>query len=140
MDLRPSGYEPDELPDCSTPRRYNNLAGAGDRNRTGTALSSRGILSPVRLPVPPLRQYSDQQQLLYTTVMPLSRGITAYFLSLFFLLCSFGFFYNFSRYIRGYFFVTLKAHCKCPSGLRHRPELGSIFEHLGHRYLSHYLL
>ena len=22
MNLRPSGYEPDELPDCSTPRRY----------------------------------------------------------------------------------------------------------------------
>ena len=30
-------------------------AGAGDRNRTGTILSNRRILSPVRLPVPPLR-------------------------------------------------------------------------------------
>ena len=30
MNLRPSGYEPDELPDCSTPRRvkleYNTAA------------------------------------------------------------------------------------------------------------------
>jgi hypothetical protein len=24
LNLRPSGYEPDELPDCSTPRRYTN--------------------------------------------------------------------------------------------------------------------
>ena len=24
MNLRPSGYEPDELPDCSTPRHRNN--------------------------------------------------------------------------------------------------------------------
>ena len=24
LNLRPPGYEPDELPDCSTPRRYNN--------------------------------------------------------------------------------------------------------------------
>ena len=30
--------------------------GAGDRDRTGTILSYRGILSPVRLPVPPHRQ------------------------------------------------------------------------------------
>jgi hypothetical protein len=29
--------------------------GAEDRNRTGTILSNRRILSPVRLPVPPLR-------------------------------------------------------------------------------------
>lgn len=30
--------------------------GAEDRNRTGTVVSNRGILSPVRLPVPPPRQ------------------------------------------------------------------------------------
>ena len=29
--------------------------GAGDRNRTGTTFKGRRILSPVRLPVPPLR-------------------------------------------------------------------------------------
>ena len=29
--------------------------GAGDRGRTGTIGKDRGILSPVRLPVPPLR-------------------------------------------------------------------------------------
>ena len=32
-----------------------DLIGAGGRTWTGTALSSRGILSPLRLPVPPLR-------------------------------------------------------------------------------------
>lgn len=30
--------------------------GAEDRNRTGTNLTIRGILSPLRLPVPPPRQ------------------------------------------------------------------------------------
>ena len=30
--------------------------GAEDRNRTGTEISLRGILSPLRLPVPPPRQ------------------------------------------------------------------------------------
>src|SRR6185437_7123813 len=36
---RPSGYEPDELPDCSTPRRRTtNLAGA---NGSSTGLGSR---------------------------------------------------------------------------------------------------
>ena len=34
-----------------------NPSGAEDRNRTGTVVSNRGILSPVRLPVPPPRQY-----------------------------------------------------------------------------------
>ena len=31
-------------------------SGAEDRNRTGTVVSNRGILSPLRLPVPPPRQ------------------------------------------------------------------------------------
>ena len=35
MNQRPPGYEPDELPGCSIPRRF---FGAGDRNRTGTIL------------------------------------------------------------------------------------------------------
>ena len=52
---RPPGYEPDELPDCSTPR----YIGAGNRDRTGTILSYHGILSPGRLPVPPFRRTRD---------------------------------------------------------------------------------
>ncbi len=32
--------------------------GAGDRDRTGTRLSSHRILSPMRLPVPPRRHFS----------------------------------------------------------------------------------
>ncbi len=37
--------------------RLHNLlkGGAGDRDRTGTGLSAHGILSPRRLPIPPLR-------------------------------------------------------------------------------------
>ena len=71
MNLRPSGYEPDELPDCSTPRCYfyavSRVAldlislrvmsptsyqtalprdiGAGDRDRTGTGLLPRDFKS-----------------------------------------------------------------------------------------------
>ena len=52
LNLRPSGYEPDELP-TAPPRDV--IFGAEDRNRTGTRGKSRRILSPVRLPVPPLR-------------------------------------------------------------------------------------
>ena len=51
LNLRPSGYEPDELP-TAPPR---DIIGAEDRNRTGTVFNHRRILSPVRLPVPPLR-------------------------------------------------------------------------------------
>ena len=54
MNLRPSGYEPDELP-TAPPRDIKGKNGAEDRNRTGTRGKSRRILSPVRLPVPPLR-------------------------------------------------------------------------------------
>ena len=53
MNLRPSGYEPDELPGCSTPRY-----GAGSRGRTGTILTYHGILSPGRLPIPPFRHFT----------------------------------------------------------------------------------
>ena len=42
MNLQPSGYEPDELPGCSTPR-YE--LGAGDRGRTGTGLLPRDFKS-----------------------------------------------------------------------------------------------
>ena len=39
--------------------KYLNLnSGAGGRNRTGTSFAARRILSPVRLPIPPLRQTS----------------------------------------------------------------------------------
>ena len=37
MNLRPSGYEPDELPDCSTPRRI------GQDNRRPTRTEPRGV-------------------------------------------------------------------------------------------------
>ena len=42
LNLRPPGYEPDELPNCSTPR-YE--IGAGDRGRTGTGSLPRDFKS-----------------------------------------------------------------------------------------------
>ena len=47
---------------------HQNHFGAGDRNRTGTGITSHGILSPGRLPVPPLRR---MQRLLHSlTIIP----------------------------------------------------------------------
>ena len=63
--MRPSGYEPDELP-TAPPRDI--ICGAEDRNRTGTRGKSRRILSPVRLPVPPLRHAPPSYVLLYQAV------------------------------------------------------------------------
>ncbi len=43
LNLRPSGYEPDELPNCSTPRRSRSQTirrSAGDRNRLGLRRAS----------------------------------------------------------------------------------------------------
>ena len=73
LNLRPPGYEPDELPtalpravyiyfygptllNMSPPNLFYRQIGAGDRGRTGTIGKDRRILSPVRLPIPPLRQ------------------------------------------------------------------------------------
>ena len=55
LNLRPSGYEPDELPTAPPRDIMFCIYGAEDRNRTGTVFNHRRILSPVRLPVPPLR-------------------------------------------------------------------------------------
>jgi hypothetical protein len=40
----------------ATPARYKFVFNAEDRNRTGTVVTYRRILSPVRLPVPPPRR------------------------------------------------------------------------------------
>ena len=52
MNLRPSGYEPDELPDCSTPRRlkkvdYSTAAVPLSLPRGITGLSSTKVLSHI---------------------------------------------------------------------------------------------
>ena len=61
MNPRPPGYEPDELP-TALPRDIElfDKIGAGDRGRTGTIGKDRRILSPVRLPIPPLRQMAPR--------------------------------------------------------------------------------
>ena len=87
MNQRPLGYEPNELPSCSTPRYFLSGGGKGIRTPapiswpvgfqdrslqpdlgipplffgapgqtwTGTSYYTRRILSPLRLPIPPLR-------------------------------------------------------------------------------------
>ena len=56
LNLRPPGYEPDELP-AAPPRDIIFIyVGAGDRGRTGTGITTHGILSPGRLPIPPRRR------------------------------------------------------------------------------------
>ena len=46
LNLRPPGYEPDELPDCSTPRYYMILNGRS-WIRTTEAISSTFTVSPL---------------------------------------------------------------------------------------------
>ena len=41
MNLRPSGYEPDELPGCSTPRWWKGAAAAGGVMAAGAAAGAR---------------------------------------------------------------------------------------------------
>ena len=50
---RPPGFQDRSLqPDLGIPPKL----GASGRSRTGTGFNTRRILSPVRLPIPPLRQ------------------------------------------------------------------------------------
>ena len=44
LNLRPSGYEPDELPDCSTPRYSFLKSKADDRTRTDNLLITNQLL------------------------------------------------------------------------------------------------
>ena len=61
LNHRPPGYEPDELPtalprDIKFPVKIIPFVDdAGDRGRTGTGITTHGILSPGRLPIPPRR-------------------------------------------------------------------------------------
>ena len=79
--LRPPGPKPGALPSWATSRekqmhlvgvepttfwfvvrhsiqlRYGCIISAEDRDRTGTVITNRRILSPVRLPIPPPRHY-----------------------------------------------------------------------------------
>src|ERR1043166_9566846 len=47
-----------DMPTRNVPHR-NELAGAGTESRTRTPLAGQGILSPLRLPVPPSRRGGD---------------------------------------------------------------------------------
>ena len=55
LNLRPPGYEPDELPTAPPRDVIDFIIGTGDRGRTGTGITTHGILSPGRLPIPPRR-------------------------------------------------------------------------------------
>ena len=65
MNLRPSGYEPDELP-TAPPRDINMVPKTGIE--PVREYKSRRILSPVRLPVPPLRHAPPSYVLLSQAV------------------------------------------------------------------------
>ena len=54
LNLRPPGYEPDELP-TALPRDIKLFGGAGDRTRTGTVLLPEDFKSAVST-IPPHRQ------------------------------------------------------------------------------------
>lgn len=88
MNLRPSGYEPDELPDCSTPRYKWCLE--PESNRHGTKYHR--ILSPVRLPIPPSRH-------LYTFTVPLGTltiiSYMLYYVKLFFIFLKYFYYFYF---------------------------------------------
>ena len=58
---------------------WNNIFGygAGGRNRTGTELALQRILSPLRLPVPPLRHFLENYTTIYSTVLLLTATIRA---------------------------------------------------------------
>ena len=67
--VHPTSYQ------AALPRDINTDGGAGDRSRTGTILSYHGILSPGRLPIPPLRLFvylRFSYTLLYHTTFILS--------------------------------------------------------------------
>ena len=82
LNLRPPGYEPDELPDCSIPRQYFNPFNAielwcrgPESNRYD--FKGRRILSPVRLPVPPPRHTLALRVGLEPTTYRLTAGCSA---------------------------------------------------------------
>ena len=45
MNLRPSGYEPDELPGCSTPRDCGAMVRRGLRSCCGSAAGAAGVIA-----------------------------------------------------------------------------------------------
>ena len=57
MNLRPPGYEPDELPAALLRDIELDPVGAGDRTRTGTVLLPGDFKSPVST-IPPHRRIS----------------------------------------------------------------------------------
>ncbi len=64
LNPRPLGYEPNELPDCSTLRQDGYLNGGRGGTRTLTPFYRRWILSPLCLPIPPLDPMQDTAELL----------------------------------------------------------------------------
>src|SRR5699024_3398507 len=58
LNLQPSDSSSDTLSSCAKGASLY----AEDRNRTGTVVTNRGILSPGRLPVPPPRHDNDKRK------------------------------------------------------------------------------
>ncbi len=71
LNLRPSGYEPDELPGCSIPRHgFFCFKWCLGRDLNPHVHRGHGILSPVRLPIPPPR-HNHLKRLFFSSVSSL---------------------------------------------------------------------
>jgi hypothetical protein len=62
LNLRPSGYEPDELPDCSTPRQRDRILASYPENAKLFLIMGSGILRPGRTPSLPTLKTGSQSQ------------------------------------------------------------------------------
>ena len=79
LNLWPSGYEPDELPTAPLRDVYELVTktGAGNRGRTGTGITTHGILSPGRLPIPPSRRNRKEKMAPRVGLEPTAYRLTA---------------------------------------------------------------
>jgi hypothetical protein len=73
LNQRPSGYEPDELPDCSTPRKHLSGTGAG---RQTAAYERRYFYQELYAP-PPFGEESSDFEWTSVTPVPVWSGLSA---------------------------------------------------------------
>ena len=89
---------------------YNHAA---DRNRTGTGITTHGILSPGRLPVPPLQwtQAYNPRYIQYFTIHKLyTRGIISYIIRrILHFYCPY---YTTNIFLSYFFFVEMNSHLR----------------------------
>lgn len=139
MNLRPLGYEPNELPNCST-LRYQIGRRGGDRTRSLT------IISRVRQPVAPLsyigtpngvRTHDVALKGLWLNHLPMGayQEVISFFISYYIYIIAyfFGFVHNFSCYNQKYFFIWggLQESNLLTSGHSRLPKPSGSNHHIG---------